>query len=140
MQLCWCAGPYNQRPANMDITMAHAAPEMILGMVGGYTGVTCKHLIDARAQDVFSLGCFAFQQLTGKALFSSKATDDEECAAELCTQHLLWVNCSNSLPLIDQSVASAWCACVCVCVCVCVCCPTAAHVGHVVLPALSDQC
>lgn len=80
----------------MDITLAYAAPEMILGMVGGCTGPACRHRIDARAQDVFSLGCFAFQQLTGKALFSSKAADDEERAADLCSQHLHWVSCTTA--------------------------------------------
>ncbi|KAL3161734.1 hypothetical protein ABBQ38_008831 [Trebouxia sp. C0009 RCD-2024] len=81
---------HNDRPANMDITLSYAAPELIMGMAGGCPGLRCKHLMVARAQDVFSLGCFAVLQLTGKALFSSKATDTDGRAADLCWQHLQW--------------------------------------------------
>ncbi|KAL3161513.1 hypothetical protein ABBQ32_010386 [Trebouxia sp. C0010 RCD-2024] len=67
------SGSYSERPTNMDVTLSYAAPELIVGMVGGCTGLRCKHLIDVGAQDVFSLGCFAVLQLTGKPIFSSKA-------------------------------------------------------------------
>ena len=57
-QQCRCAGLFNECPADMGVSSCYAAPEMILDIVVECTPIACKHCIDARAQDVFSLLCF----------------------------------------------------------------------------------
>lgn len=101
MQLWWCAGPYNERPVHMDITPSYAAPEMLLEVLIQRGGVSCRHAIDARGQDIFSLGCFVFKQITHEDLFPLDPNETPaNCLTELCRQHWLWVSSCTAVGCI----------------------------------------
>lgn len=107
-QQWWFAGPYNERPVHLGISPSYAAPEMLLGFVIEGGGVSCRHTIDARGQDIFSLGCFVFEQLTHEHLFPLDPNDTPAiCLTELCRQHWLWVSSCTAVGR-TQVMAVRW--------------------------------
>lgn len=99
------AGPYIGLPITMAVSPIYAAPEVIRGERGND-----EEQIDVCAHDVWSLGCLAFEMLTGSSLIDvGDAQNPKLAVMEL---HNNWVSisclsivCSGNIVSIDVATA-----------------------------------